>query len=442
MENFKTIGIMTGNSLDGVDVVLTEFNGISITDICGYSKPVPLEMKDAFLYLKRKIAEFGGDIEKAIQVKDMNFEELHNSYIQLVAESVNEMIAENNIDRKTVNAIGFHGQTCGHCPPSVAKTRDKGAIYTIQLGNGQMLADLTGIPVVFDCRSDDLMNQGEAAPLAPMHNKHIAIDLEAKGLEFNTIAFCNGGNIGNIAVIFGGKNKDRLLPGWDAGPFNHFIDTLCKNNPNIPHDYDKDGMYGSKGKVNFEIIRAMFNHAVPTKNGENFLLASPPKSSDPGWFKMVPELVDESIPFKDRLRSAEFFSAYIFVHTLSLLPQDTPIPDKYLVFGGGWKNPLVMQDFKDLLSGKAEVLPEHKEIFAKVKVVNPYVEWSDKYGYSGQYMEARIFADIAKCFFTKEPFTYPQTTGCNTPTVAGILAEPNGNNHRLWSRAAKGWASK
>ena len=58
---------------------------------------------------------------------------------------------------------------------------------------------------------------------------------------------------------------------------------------------------------------------------------------------------------------------------------------------------------------------------------------------SGKYMEARIFADMAKCFLNHEPFTLPTTTGCRTPTVCGVIAYPNGNNKLRWSRAAKGW---
>lgn len=96
--------------------------------------------------------------------------------------------------------------------------------------------------MIYDFRSDDLMNGGEGAPLAPMHNFHLAASLREKGVF--PVAFCNGGNTGNIALISqNGAGKDILL-GWDVGPFNHFADTITRTCFGAP--YDKDGRYGKK----------------------------------------------------------------------------------------------------------------------------------------------------------------------------------------------------
>ena len=73
--------------------------------------------------------------------------------------------------QREIAAIGFHGQTCDHFPPSAAGGSEP---YTLQVGDPRLLADLTGIPVIYDFRSDDLMNGGEGAPLAPLHNRRIA----------------------------------------------------------------------------------------------------------------------------------------------------------------------------------------------------------------------------------------------------------------------------
>lgn len=417
---------MTGNSLDAVDTVLTRFEKNRIQDICGHSINIPLSIADGFRQLKQTLSQNDGDIQKVSRFPELKFQELHDAYIRLIAKAVNELVIKSGLPKSEIDAIGFHGQTCYHLPPSVAQKGQQP--NTLQIGSGQMLADLTNIPVAFDFRSDDLMNGGEGAPLAPVHNRHLASDLQAKGIF--PLAFCNGGNTGNIALIF----DDKVI-GWDTGPFNHFVDFLTRTEKNEPCDFD--GKYGKQGKLNFDLLRDLFEHSSQTQNGDNFLLKTPPKSSDPAWYSAPDSLRNTSIPFEDRIRTTEFFSAYIFAYTLRFSPINTP--DNFLVFGGGWNNPIIMQDFKNLLLGQIETLPEHKTIFEKIKNPRVRINWSDQYGYNGKYMEARIFADMAKCLITQEPFSYPETTGCAKPTIGGILTFPGNNNKQLWSRAAYNW---
>ena len=421
---YYCIGIMTGNSLDAVDAVLTHFSRNKISDICGHSIEIPQNISSGFRKLKEMLAQNDGDIKVIANNPKLHFKDLHDAYIQLVAQTVNELIKKSDFDKNKIDAIGFHGQTCYHLPPSVA-TKGKQA-NTLQIGSGQMLSDLTQLPVAFDFRSDDLMNGGEAAPLAPVHNQHLARDLKAKGIF--PLAFCNGGNTGNIAIIY-----DDKVTGWDTGPFNHFVDYLVRYEKN--ETCDLDGKYGKQGKINLSLLEKLFNHSVQTQNGENFLLKNPPKSSDPAWYKIIPELHDVNISFEDRIRTAEFFSAYIFAYTLRYSPISTP--DHFLIFGGGWNNPIILDDFKNLLHGAAPIIPKHAAIFQKIKNPSAKIEWSDHYGYNGKYMEARIFADMAKCLLTQEPFSYPETTGCKSPTIGGILVRPGDHNPLLWSRAAK-----
>ena len=423
---YYCIGIMTGNSLDAVDAVLTHFAGDKMSDICGHSKPIPQDISSGFLRLKDALSQNGGDIQAASSDPSLHFYDLHNAYIKLVAQTVNELIAQSNFDKRLIDAVGFHGQTCYHLPPSVAALPTQA--NTLQVGSGQMLADLTQLPVAFDFRSDDLMNGGEAAPLAPVHNQHLARDLKAKGIF--PLAFCNGGNTGNIAIVY----DDKVI-GWDTGPFNHFVDYLARREKNSPCDFD--GRYGKQGQINLSLLKELFNRSVQTQNQENFLLKNPPKSSDPAWYKIIPELLDTGISFADRIRTAEFFSAYIFAYTLRYSPIGTP--NHFLIFGGGWNNPVILADFQNLLHGRSPLLPEHEAVFQTIQNPLAQIEWSDNYGYNGKYMEARIFADMAKCLLTQEPFSYPQTTNCQTPTVGGILVHPGDNNPLFWSRAAKGW---
>lgn len=447
----KTIGIMTGNSLDAADAVLSAFdeNG-GVRDLASFSLPYPPELREAFLALKENIKSYAS---MAVAAADPLFAGTVESYTRLAAETVNRLLEKSGADKKEVAAIGFHGQTCDHFPPSVAGA---GEPYTLQVGDPRLLAVLTGIPVIYDFRSDDLMNGGEGAPLAPLHNRRIAGMMQNKG--FDAVAFCNGGNTGNIAVI--GREEGKEMPavaGWDVGPFNHLPDLLMREHLGRP--YDRDGAAGRDGQIRPELLRRLFNGAAVTADGENFYLRRPPKSSDPHWYRKV---YDDACSFADNLRTAEYLSAYGFVYNLRYAPSSFPLPSLYLLFGGGWKNPLVRGDFENLLGRKGPILPEHEAVFADIFArlpQNPTVDFADKFGFSGEYMEARIFADMACCKILNRPFSLPETTGCRTPTVGGVYVLPDddgdypltellrrcGNparpekNPLLWSRAAKGW---
>ncbi len=427
------IGIMTGNSLDAVDVVITDFSD-DIKDICAHSILIPQHIADSFRILKNDIKSANGDIVKVYNNDKIKFLSLHDEYIKIVAQTVNQTIKKANLKKEDIKAIGFHGQTCYHNPPSINTDTPN----TLQIGSGQMLADITGIPVAYDFRSDDIMNGGEGAPLAPIHNQHLALSLKEKGVF--PLVFLNAGNTGNLSVISNDKSGNIKTYGWDTGPFNHFIDHLARNEKNTSCDFD--GKFGQQGNINYDLLRNLFEKAVVCSDNSNFITKLPPKSSDPAWYKILPELTDKNISFFDRIRTAEFFSAYIMVYNLKFISPDITTPKYFITFGGGWKNPIVLNDFKNLLTGRVEVLPEHKTIFESIHNKEIIFNNSDSYGYSAQFMEARIFADMAYCLDNNIAYSTPETTGCKTPTVCGIFAYPNDKDTRLWSRASYGWQSK
>lgn len=452
------IGIMTGNSLDGADVVLTSFENGGMRDIAGYSLPFSETVSENLRRVRRLITEKGADMEAV--ARDGFFRRTVREYTELAAEAVHELMRRSGRSASDIAAIGFHGQTCDHFPPSIARGEEP---YTVQVGDAALLADRTGIPVIYDFRSDDVMNGGEGAPLAPVHNRHVAEDLKARGLF--PIAFCNAGNTGNIAVISERAGGPVVL-GWDTGPFNHFPDALMRRHKR--EACDRDGLYGALGQVTPDLLKIMFDGSAVNSGGENFFLQPPPRSSDPSWYRLPPET--EEFRFENVLRTAEYLGAYAFMHALSFVPEDVEMPSTFLLFGGGWKNPLTLQDFKDLLNGRGLMLPEHEDAFAVVRrrfAKQPSVEWSDVFGCSGTYMEARIFADMAFRRITGEPFSYPESTGCASPTVSGICVFPSQGGGvqlkelmrhygtekivgqkgadeppHLYSRAVRGWKKK
>jgi len=450
----KTIGVMTGNSLDAVDVVLTEFNNGKIFDLAAHTIKYPPELTQDMLRLRMELAAHHAEVEWL--ENNPFFDQTLTAYTLLIADAVNELCFKSGINKPEIAAVGLHGQTCDHFPPSIAAGQPP---YTLQIADAVLLANETDIPVIYDFRSDDLMNGGEAAPLAPVHNQHLCADLKQKGLF--PLAFCNAGNTGNITVVSANKTGKEVVMGWDVGPFNHFADQITRLKTN--DSCDIDAQYGKKGNIIVELLSDLFDSVAVTNENKNFYLQKPPKSSDPSWYRLDMESVCSRYGFENVLRTIEYLSAYSYVHTLSFVPENLEMPQTFLLFGGGWKNPLIRKDFQDILNKKSVILDRHQELFARIYsrfTVPPVVDFSDRFGYSGEYMEARIFADMAYCRIIGEPFSFPETTGCKSPTVAGIYTLPqtgkkylltslleryqtknliNNDWHKKYNRAAKGW---
>ncbi|MBR6327851.1 MAG: anhydro-N-acetylmuramic acid kinase, partial [Alphaproteobacteria bacterium] len=257
MKKYRIIGNMTGNSMDAIDLVLTEFDGDKMTDICTFTRPYTKDMQQKIENLRAKV--FSKTAEEIENIEE--FQAVHDDYVSQVAECINEMCKQNNVDKTTIDAIGFHGKTLDHNPPSKANI-DCSEPYTLQIGSGQMLADLTNIPVVYDFRSDPLMAGFDGAPLVPPHNAHISAS-EGDGIYYN------GGNTSNFAVI----NDGVAQIGADAGPFNEYTDNFIRQHSN--ESFDKDGKFGKKGSLNPELLQEIF------ACGRSFYEAPLPKSGDP-----------------------------------------------------------------------------------------------------------------------------------------------------------------
>lgn len=434
------MGVMTGNSLDAIDTVITNLSPEGgIHDAQHYSAAFPQDLADQVRAFRETLRTSEGDIGRAEKTlgASTSLSEIHNRYIKAVGEACLATIVSartaRTIDRDaTPDIVGFHGQTCAHLPPSIA--RQKGATpYTVQLGDGQALANILNIPVVYDFRSDDIMNGGEGAPFAPMHHLHLALQARAQGAF--PIAFINGGNTGNISIITNqlGK-KDPSVLGWDTGPFNHFPDLLARREAGLPHDVN--GEIGLAGTVHETLLRLLFTKAAVTSDGANFIEQKPPRSSDPQWYREIPELLGTApvdgtvLSLADRMRTAEYFSAYIAMYSLSFIPADCEFPHFFGLCGGGWKNPVVTSHFRFLMRQSAGqvILKEHEQVYAAILARlgkrKPTVESTSAFGFDPNSMEARIFADAAARRVWDEPFSQPSVTGVTKPTICGRVRFP------------------
>lgn len=421
----KIIGVMTGNSLDGCDLILTEFLNGEMKDLSFFSQNIPETLQKKITILKKQIKK--RKILSKNLLTDSFFLDVHDGYIRWVASVINEFLKKENVKISEIDLIGFHGQTLDHNPPSVATDR---LPYTLQMGSGQMLSNLLSIPVVYDFRSDDIFFNGEGAPLMPPHNVHFA-----KSLGLKNAFFYNAGNTSNLALVVNGE----VVLGFDAGPFNEFTDYLVRKYKKEP--FDKDAFWAKQGTLLPFLFEKLFYQSVKTSGGENYLEFSPPKSADPTLYHLdnLLEIKTEQ-DFVDTLHTVAYFSGYIAAYALKHIDDKYEFPDTFILFGGGWYNPISYQAFVNTLNGSGYILEEHKKIFEKI--VTRFKNFPHFIlPTSAKYMEARLMADLAYHFEKKLPWTNKELTGVEKPVVLGIKATPNRTTKYTdyINRASEGW---
>lgn len=408
MSKYRIIGCMTGNSMDAIDLVLTEFEGENIKDICSYSKPYLEEMRE-------KIEKLRECVFDKTQDEILNLPEfccVHEEYVKGVALAIGEMCEKFGIDKNNIDAVGFHGKTLDHYPLSKAVCEGNFP-YTLQMGSGEMLADLIGMKVVSDFRSDFVVNGKEGAPLVGRHNVNIA-KIEGDGVYFN------GGNTSNFAIV----RDEEIEFQTDVGPFNEYVDMYVRKK--MGKAFDEDGKFGKKGKLCLRIMEKAFELA------KEFYELRGGKSGDPQYYKtieLMEYLEDCGEDDFDIIHTLEYFSAYIAVRELLRSGRKF---ESIKLFGGGWKNPIVRNAFMELLNGKGIILEQDRSVFRKFYDENKAIEVCDSE--FGDFMEARLMADMARYCLEGKAW--------DDDIVSGVIAYPD-ENRKIYddivSRASKGW---
>lgn len=413
-------GIMTGNSLDALDigifkVTLAEKQVQKFEQIYFHSEECSTKLRSQVLELKEKLKASAGRIDRPLEAILAETSVLYHQSVNDALANARGAVRANA--GRDVDLIGFHGQTLGHVPPSVARAEQKP--YTIQLVNGGCIADVQKVVTVADFRSDDLLNGGEGAPFAPGFNALLALTLGAE-----TTAFINAGNTSNIALIRRSTSEAR---GWDCGPCNQFPDLLMREEKGA--SIDTDGAIALRGEVKKELIDLLWAQAVVREDGVNALEIEGARSFDPQWYRLPGELRSSAEPFENRMRSVVAFSAYCIAHSLATGIHHGYRPEIVLLFGGGWKNQALLGEFKNICSGNvAYILPQHTQLFVSLSQAltnaGTVIKLSDELGLPSNGMEAGIFAFAAVQRLLNQPFTRPSFTNCRSPTRCGAVFVP------------------
>ena len=369
---FTALGLMSGTSGDGVDASIISSDGIT-----QYK-----EILNQYFEYDQKIYEnlhkIKGKIFKQEDLKknrdEINYFEKEITLFH--AKVVNKVL---ELTDKEVDFIGFHGQTIYHSPiEKISK----------QIGDGNLLSQLTKKIVIYDFRQNDIKNGGEGAPLVPIFHRKI---VEQKKIEL-PVCILNIGGVANITAI-GNYNKEGLLS-KDLGPGNCLIDEWIRKN--TKNKFDNNGEIAKKGKTNDLIL----NQALDNFYNETNEISS---SFDIKDFSLN---FIRGLSLEDGAATlTEFTGRIIESGLLNYYSNSKSKILRVLICGGGRKNLALIEIIKNRI---------HKDL-----IIQPI----DDYGIDGDYVESQAFAFIAIRSFLGLPISFPETTGCKVPTKGGVLVK-------------------
>jgi len=362
----RFIGLMSGTSLDAIDVAIVEFETHYPKLIASHSQTLPTELRDTLLSLNRSRA---GEI-KRMAIADVQWAEY-------AAKAVNHLLSESKIPASDISAIGSHGQTIRHAP-------DNDTPYTLQIGDPNTLAELTGITTVADFRRRDLAAGGQGAPLMPsFHNAMLRVNDETR-------VILNIGGMANITIL--PADLDEAVTGFDTGPGNVMMDAYIQTHSRKA--YDEGGQWAASGKVHAELLKRLLR--------DKFFKLPPPKSTgrelfNLRWLERRLKRLDKRVIKKNVQATLCELSA---VSISEAIQQYASEATSIIVCGGGVHNTALMFRLQCLL--------EHQQVRS-----------SEDYGIDPDAMEAIGFAWLAQQTLAIKPGNLPSVTGATHPVVLG-----------------------
>lgn len=319
MKKEHYVGIMSGTSMDGIDVVLCRVDKYECQLIHATEYPFPPELKEKLLQMiqgKTTLAQIGS---------------VHIQLAELFADAVNSLLETYAIDPKSVTAIGSHGQTLWHEPNGKYP-------FSMQLGDPSTLTTRTRIRVVADFRAKDIALGGQGAPLAPSFHQFLFHEVG------ESIAVVNIGGMANITI------PGRELTGYDIGPGNVLMDLWCRIHTG--ESYDKDGAWAGKGKVNFTLLEKMLQ--------ESYFSQPHPKSTGRETFNAdwITHAIDnERHKSEDVQRTLLELTAVTISNELLKFQRDIAV-----LSGGGAQNTLLVERIKALMPNITVIIAENADM--------------------------------------------------------------------------------
>jgi len=352
---------MSGTSLDGIDAVLVNLRNSLPLQLATHYQPFDTQMRSSLMTLHLPLHN---EIHQ-VQLTG-------NELAKLYACSVQELLVAANLSSTDIVAIGCHGQTIRHCP-------EQG--YTIQIGNGALLAELSGITVINDFRSRDIAAGGQGAPLVPAFHDKVFRH------HSNHRVIINIGGISNLTNI----PPHETASGFDCGPGNLLMDEWCMRHLSTP--YDHNGDWAASGKVIPDLLEQMLN--------DPFFSLLPPKSTGRDLFNAA--WLENNLHGAQRAEDVQATLLELTCLTISQAIQQYCVGAKEVYLcGGGAHNRLL-----------------HSRLIALLSPCS--VATTDLIGIDADFLEAIAFAWLAQQTIHGKAGNLPSVTGAKHSCILGAI---------------------
>jgi len=363
------VGLISGTSTDGVDSALVDFEGATPRLIKALNHPYPADLRGR---VERLITpEWRGTLTE--------FGHLHAALGRAFAEAAVRLLQEAGVEPASVEAVGSHGQTVCHAPQGEDR-------FTLQLGDPNRIAALTGITTVADFRGKDMALGGQGAPLVPAFHATVL----HSGSEDRAIL--NLGGIANLTVL--PSDPGRAALGFDTGPANTLMDGWIRRHKN--KGFDRNGSWAASGRVSTQLLDHLLS--------DPYFKIPAPKSTGREHFNQA-WLDGHLLAQADDIAPEDVQTTLLELTARSIataVKSCRPVPCRVIACGGGTHNKALMKRLSELLAPCP-------------------VQTSDEFGIPADWMEAMAFAWLARQTLAGRPGNLPSATGAHRAAVLGAI---------------------
>jgi len=372
----RVAGIMSGTSLDGIDVAIVDIDGRRIRTVAFHSTPYPRGVRNAIMGVSNATTTTA------------QIARLHFRLGQLYARAVQETIRRGHVRAGSIELVGCHGQTIYHQgdrEPFLGKP----VAATMQIGEASVIAEELGVPVVSDFRTRDMAAGGKGAPLAPYLDYWLFRHPRGGRVALNI------GGIANITAIPPGARPDEVLA-FDTGPGNMVIDALTHEFSRGRQHFDRNGRIAARGKID----PALLNNLLT----DSYYRRQPPKTTGREQYgpEFIARLKRTRLPLRDQIATATALTAATIANGIERFVMSWMPVHEVIASGGGVRNTTLMGYLQAFL-------PD-------VRIAR-----SDEFGIDADAKEAVAFAVLAYETFRKRPSNLPSATGARRPVVLGKI---------------------
>jgi len=367
------LGMMSGTSMDGVDISLIKTDGDNFFEsIVDKYYEFPDNLYHELIKIRETI-----NSKEDLKIQHKEIRNIEKKFTLFHASLIDDLKSNFEID-----VVGFHGQTIFHSPKNK---------ISFQIGDGYLLSKLVSKKVVFNFRKNDIDHSGQGAPLTPIFHNLISKKINEKNKNIS-LYFINIGGITNLTKI--DKNFDEnFMEGYDIGPGNCLIDNWVRKNSKFK--YDENGKIASLGKLN----ELTLNQAIDNFEFNDFKNSLDINDFDISFLR--------GLDFEEGCTTITEFTAYLIANGINNFRDKNDDLDLFIFCGGGRKNNFLIKRVKNYINNVKKFI---------IKNV-------DDYELNGDFIESQAFGYLAARSIYNLPISFPKTTRCLKSISGGEIVE-------------------